>query len=201
LRAVNPEAMLLHLRTAPPAEYAGGHATQFLLQQLHAYPAVEKAVEQMLRSISDRGVSFRAGGENTIIHPGSGSREKCWPLDRFIELAQRLGSAGHSVRFLAGEVERERLADADFQRMSRVASVRMLDSYVELLRELTDARLYIGNDSGPTHLAGITGVPTVALFGETNPDLWRPLGPDVRIARADQMDQIALDEVNRLAVR
>ena len=39
------------------------------------------------------------------------------------------------------------------------------------------AARFIGNDSGPGHLAAITGIPTLALFGPTDPARWRPLGP------------------------
>ena len=50
--------------------------------------------------------------------------------------------------------------------------------------ELAGARLYLGNDSGVTHLAAAMGIPTVALFGPSDDRQWRPLGPAVRILRA-----------------
>jgi len=46
---------------------------------------------------------------------------------------------------------------------------------------LAEAALYIGNDSGLTHLAAATGCPTIALFGASDPAVWRPLGDHVRV--------------------
>ena len=45
--------------------------------------------------------------------------------------------------------------------------------------------VYVGNDAGMTHLAAALGVPTVALFGPTNPTVWQPLGPQVRVLGGD----------------
>ena len=70
---------------------------------------------------------------------------------------------------------------------------------IELYRELTQARLFIGNDSGPSHLAGIMGLPTVALFGPTDPAIWKPLGPKVQVIRGEPIDQISVEQVLTLA--
>ena len=45
---------------------------------------------------------------------------------------------------------------------------------------------YIGADTGPTHLAGLLGLPTIALFGPTNPAIWAPLGQRVTALQAPQ---------------
>jgi ADP-heptose:LPS heptosyltransferase len=52
-----------------------------------------------------------------------------------------------------------------------------------LARWLARARLYAGNDSGITHLAAAVGTPVLALFGPTNPEVWAPRGPNVRVVR------------------
>ena len=49
---------------------------------------------------------------------------------------------------------------------------------------LDRCRAYLGNDSGITHLAALTGTPTVAVFGPTDPTVWRPLGQRTRVVRA-----------------
>ena len=61
-------------------------------------------------------------------------------------------------------------------------AVRIDDLY-ELACWLARARLYIGNDSGITHLAAAAGTPVLALFGPTDPAVWAPRGPNVRVAR------------------
>jgi heptosyltransferase-3 len=121
----------------------------------------------------------RTGGDFAVIHPFSGSPKKCWPLDRYRELARRLPMP---VRWCAGP--EESLPDA----------VRIDDLY-ELGCWLATARLYIGNDSGITHLAAAVGTPVVALFGPTDPRVWAPRGPNVRVMAKNSMESITLDEV------
>ena len=194
VRAINPEVNLHYLRTQPPANFAG-HASEYLLESLSSTPAVQKAVEQILRSVADRGLGVRTSNELTLIHPGSGSREKCWPIPHFTELAKRLTASGHTVRFLIGEVERERFSASDLRQLMSAAPVVEPQNLIELYRELTFARAFIGNDSGPTHLASIMGVPTIALFGPTDPAVWKPLGPRVQVLRESSIEQITADDV------
>ncbi len=62
---------------------------------------------------------------------------------------------------------------------------------------LSRASLYVGNDSGVTHLAAALGVPTIALFGPTDPRSWAPVGPRVAIVTASQgeLHRLELDDV------
>ncbi|MGA2213983.1 MAG: glycosyltransferase family 9 protein, partial [Bryobacteraceae bacterium] len=118
-------------------------------------------------------------GNFAMIHPFSGSERKNWPLDRFRELALRLALP---VRWCAGPEEtlpRELMSDA----------LRFENLY-ELARWLRSARVYIGNDSGITHLAAAVGTPVVAIFGPTDPAVWAPRGERVRVVSG-----IAVDEV------
>jgi ADP-heptose:LPS heptosyltransferase len=57
----------------------------------------------------------------------------------------------------------------------------------ELLGLLKESRLFLGNDSGATHLAAALGVPTLAVFGPSDPWLWRPLGPRVRVVTSRRL--------------
>lgn len=196
VRAINPYAKLINLRTRPSPDYAR-HASEFLLDQLAGDTAIHKAVDQILRSIAARGVGLRCGQADgpVVVHPGSGSRQKCWPLERFAVLAERLNAKGRAARFVLGEVERERFSSDDLARLGRIAPVIWPSNYIELLDELAQASMFVGNDSGPSHLAGIIGLPTVAIFAPTDPTVWRPLGPRVRIVQKQQLDQIEVDDV------
>jgi heptosyltransferase III len=122
-------------------------------------------------------------GDFTVIHPFSGSPRKNWPLDRFRELALRLPMP---VRWCAGPEEA-------FEDAARV------DNLYDLARWLAGARLYIGNDSGITHLAAAVGAPVVAIFGPTDPAIWAPRGERVRIVTG-HLSQIDVAEL-RDAVR
>jgi ADP-heptose:LPS heptosyltransferase len=152
---------------------------------------------QVLRSVADRGVSGQTGNAAgpVVIHPGSGSKRKCWPADRFLSLAERLRATGRDVRVLVGEVELETWAPADLDKFTAAATLARPATYVELLEELKSGSAFVGNDTGPSHLAGIIGVPTVALFGPSNATHWRPLGPRVHVLHAPALEDIAAEQV------
>ncbi len=120
------------------------------------------------------------------LHVGAGSNEKRWPLER--QLADLIGP----IVALAGEVEADRFTP-DERRMFEAMGGRFLSDLMELANVLTSARVFVGCDSGPTHLASALGVPTVALFGPTDPEEWGPIGPSVRVARAPAGDMRRLE--------
>lgn len=114
----------------------------------------------------------------TLIHPGSGSPRKNWPVERFRELSLELLARGHVVAWIRGPAESSEVIPP--------AGVECLDhpSLPSLARTLAVARLFIGNDSGVSHLAAAVGAPTVALFGPTSSEIWAPDGERVRVVRS-----------------
>ena len=64
---------------------------------------------------------------------------------------------------------------------------------------MAKARGFFGHDSGLSHLAGVLGLPTVAIFGTTDPGVWAPNGPDVRVVRAPDGQLAALTPAAVLA--
>src|SRR5205085_4006516 len=91
-------------------EHLRSHVTASLVRQLKPYPAIQAGVRQIIRSIAERGLSYaRTPRPNLIvIHPGAGKPEKCWPVERFVELVEKLTQRGKTVRILLGETELER---------------------------------------------------------------------------------------------
>ncbi len=182
VRRINPDAKVISIEPLPTEDFSG-HATDWLLQELRDHPVERAATEQMLRSINDRGIGVSGpGGNDVVIHPGSGSEKKCWPLERFLELAEELKRAGRAVRMVVGEVECQRWSPS---KLTSLGTVHMPETYTDLLSEMTTAGAFIGNDSGPAQLAGIIGVRTVSIFSATDPRRWRPLGPNVRTLGGD----------------
>jgi ADP-heptose:LPS heptosyltransferase len=110
-------------------------------------------------------------------------------------VAEQLIRQGRQVRVVLGEVELERWGDTETLRWPALAKVLRLGSYLELLAELGGAGVFVGNDSGPAHLAAMIGVPTLCLFGPTSERLWRPMGPKVRTLRAWPMEKLGVHEV------
>jgi ADP-heptose:LPS heptosyltransferase len=168
-----------------------------LLESLSSHQAVRAAVGQILASIAANGIrcSARADFGPIAIHPGSGSPAKCWPAESYLELIELLRPAGRSCRIILGEVERERWPADRIRRFESAAPTVYPNTYIELLAELSRCLAFIGNDSGPGQLAGILGLPSVILFGPTDPAIWKPLGPRVTTLRADPLSAIAPRQV------
>ncbi|MCA8977018.1 MAG: glycosyltransferase family 9 protein [Planctomycetes bacterium] len=121
----------------------------------------------------------RAHGGPLVFAPGSGGRSKCWPRERWLELAAQVTAA--ELQILVGPTELER-DDPRGWRWPRPVTFVVGLTPLELAGRLAAARAYVGNDSGTTHLAACLGVPTVAVFGATDPAIWAPVGPHVRVA-------------------
>ena len=113
--------------------------------------------------------------------PGSGSREKNWPEEFFVEISRWWQQAiGGTVLLLEGPVEEER---GGTQRLRECCVTLSGLTLSKLAAVLSRSQLVLGNDSGVTHLAAAVGVPTVALFGPSDPAQWAPRGPSVVILR------------------
>ena len=126
-------------------------------------------------------LSIEAGAmvHDGVIHSGSGSPDKNWPRERFYLLADMLQESGRSVAWCLGPAESEQsgLRERD--------TIIHSETLVELAGQLATAQLYIGNDSGITHLSAALGVKTVVVFGATNPAVWAPMGEHVRVMQGN----------------
>lgn len=110
------------------------------------------------------------GKLDVLLFPGAGHPAKQWPMVQFFELANWLKVQGRDVHFVLGPAEVERGLAPHSHRILCPASLE------ELQDLLSGASLVVGNDSGPMHLAGMLGVPGVALFGPASERQWRPVG-------------------------
>ncbi len=115
------------------------------------------------------------------LHPGSGSPSKCWPPERFARIANwAIESLSAAVLLIAGPADEEAMHQT-LRRMKGppvLATNVMLPNLAALLERCT---VFLGNDSGITHLATAVGTPSVALFGSTAPRIWGPRGGHVAI--------------------
>ena len=171
----------------PPQE-SGVHVSDYLVESLRAAGFGGKSSFSPLR-LPEEALNFagrfRAGaglkeGERVLaIHPGSGSPGKNWDPKKFAAVADwaaercRVLLISGPARDGAGEVraslKKARPLMADNLPLAQLAGV------------LKTSTAYLGNDSGISHLAASLNLPTVALFGPTNPAVWGPKGPGVRI--------------------
>ena len=117
-----------------------------------------------------------------MIHPGSGSRHKCLSPERLSLIIKRLaGGDDRTVLICQGPADEERVT-ALKPYLDRVSYKILKDvDLSEMARVLRQTDVFLGHDSGITHLAAALGVPTVALFGPTDPQRWSPKGDHVEV--------------------
>jgi ADP-heptose:LPS heptosyltransferase len=130
-------------------------------------------------------------------HPGSGSAQKNWPVDRWTELIQRCEGRFNEFLLIGGEADEAVVEEFIACYQSPRVTTLLNTDLAELSLALSACTVFVGHDTGISHLAAAVGVPTVALFGPTNPDVWAPLGIHVRVIRAPAgtMDSIPVDDV------
>jgi ADP-heptose:LPS heptosyltransferase len=108
------------------------------------------------------------------LHPGAGSRKKAWPAARFSALARALASQSNKILIIQGPAD-EVAAQEVVAGLGRIPYLLVRDLPITKLAALLSyASLFIGNDSGISHLAAALRRPTIALFGPTDPLCWAP---------------------------
>ena len=130
-------------------------------------------------TVEDRrsGSSWMAGngmdlGRPTIaVHPGSGSRSKCWPPEQFAEVMTGLVQDGINMIIVEGPADAEPVERLQ-QRLQVKVPVLRESGICRIIGVLAQCSAVLGNDSGVTHLAAALGIPTVGVFGPTDPAVW-----------------------------
>ncbi len=133
--------------------------------------------------IADPALAARSPEGAIYLHPGAGKHKNRWPAERFAAVARDLLRRGHAVLWLEGPQDSGTVDAATAALGMRLPVVRG-ESIPMLAARFSRAALYFGNDTGPLHLAGATGCPTVGVYGWTDPAEWRPVGRCVKSVRA-----------------
>jgi heptosyltransferase III len=175
-RLTGRRARAVVVARAAPRPGAGRHASRYLVETLAplqpvpaALPAVRLPVaaaeaEWAVTWLREHGL---AAGEAIVLHPGAGNAAKVWPA--YAALARALHESGVPVVIMTGPADPD--AGVPAARLARDLPLPRLAALVAA------ARAFVGNDSGPSHLAAAVGCRTVALFGPTDPAVWAPGGP------------------------
>jgi len=184
---------------------------------LHAVAQLAAPLETLALFLDeeDRGIVLELGSEapsapstkrsapRIAFHPGSGSPSKNWDLDEWTRLALLLQEQRSDLELLlvTGEVEEEHGIADHVSGIWKQRSIRFEHLRAQPLRQVADALsatdLFVGQDSGVTHLASVLGIPTVVLFGPTNPEVWAPPHKATRVLRAPggQLGQLPAESV------
>lgn len=113
-----------------------------------------------------------------ILHPVAASAEKTWPAERFLSVARHV-SEQHGLQPI--------FIGSGADDMSRFSLFRTVSGapLSEIKPLLAGATLFIGNDSGPAHMAAAFGVPVIVLFGPSDPEIWGPWRTDGEVLKAE----------------
>jgi heptosyltransferase-3 len=177
------------------------HAAFQLARPLQALDLhLEDPAASIYPSEEDRDFARRYRGDasnpTVALHPGSGSETKNWAIEKWIELGGLLFSAGYRLLVIAGEADDHRvrtLESAWNGKPVRFAKHQPLPR----LAELCESSLFVGHDSGISHIAAAAGAKCVLLFGWTDPAIWAPANKDVAVLKArngklDELDAVAV---------
>ncbi len=152
---------------------------------------------------SPRDESVRLADRTGIVafHPGSGSEKKNWPLQNWIDLGNRLlGSRGFrgSIVMVSGEADEDQIRQLELIcGNARVVFAKNLP--LPHLAAVLEHAIFIGHDSGISHLAAAAGANCILLFGPSDPAIWAPLNENVRVLRGaeENVDNIDIGDVER----
>ncbi len=144
---------------------------------------MEKLLEEArMKPLLEGPESPETAGRAVFLHPGSGGRKKNYPPGFWLEVLK----AGYMDLFskkvlILGPAEEELVRYFERKIGKNEADIVFSPQKRKLISLLREAGTYIGHDSGLTHLSAMLGTPTIALFKETDPVLWSPLGPAVEV--------------------
>lgn len=212
------------LPVKPPVDY-NEHITKFYIDKIldscrdyikrkpsaRTYPGRKKILKPLKsdlaagRAILDS-FGIKKKDKPAIIHPGSGGTKKCWHIDNFYLLAEELIDEGESVIFLIGPAEQERFSRKIIDRLSVLAPLIYETSLSRTLQLISCAGCFLGNDTGISHIAAASGLPTIVCFGPTSPAVYSPVGPKVKTFQLDDSDFTrpsgsAVEQISRAALK
>jgi heptosyltransferase III len=185
LKTYYPEAGVF-IFPSLPAEGTDSHAAFHIASCLKAsglsldpQATIRRACEEPLIRVA----SDPESGHRIVLHPGSGSPRKNHPTSFWLRLMERLRREGENedvrITLLLGPAEEGLKGFFEAHVHDQRTEILICPSGDGLLKILHEAALYVGHDSGITHLSSLLGTTTLALFRETDPRQWRPLGPRV----------------------
>lgn len=147
--------------------------------------------------------SCNFAGEKLIgLHIGAGKPKNRWPLENYIEIIKKLGDTTDCKFIITG-------SKSDFEEIDYVKRNCTTELYYfvdhsipELAALINRCDLFITNDTGVMHVAGVTNVKQISIFGPTNPYNWAPLGTNKYfIKKSELISEVSVDEVFELSRR
>ena len=132
------------------------------------------------------------------IHPGSGSKQKDWPLENWIDLFSSHRGFGDVEGLLVISGEADKAQTEQLEREWKNRDVRFAKNLpLTHLAAVLERSIFVGHDSGISHLAAAAGANCILLFGPTDPEVWAPANDNVQILLAPngRLDDLRIEQV------
>ncbi|MBN1555960.1 MAG: hypothetical protein JXA11_14545 [Phycisphaerae bacterium] len=186
----------------PPAEYPG-HLTELWLAKLGLPLSRKDLCTSVWRPPDEWKQSARrllqqvalSDEKYVVLHPGAGGAQKRRPIEEFLEVAWGIQTQ-LTCRpvFVLGPVERENFTKSDINLLAAYPVITKA-TLEEFSGVLAGAEAFVGNDSGPAHLAAAIGIKTLSLFRVTSEKHFAPLGKKAKNIGANSEPKLVLQEV------
>lgn len=135
------------------------------------------------------------------IQPFAGHERRCWPLASWVRLIHLFLANRPETRFaiICGPGEQKKATDVFASLPSEVYRIWDAPPLAETKTVISQARLFVGGDSGPGHIAAALGVPVISLFGPSNPERFAPQGAGfIKIIKKVPLAELSPEEVFKL---
>ncbi|MGY8688968.1 MAG: glycosyltransferase family 9 protein, partial [Verrucomicrobiales bacterium] len=174
------------------------------LEELALFLDAERApakLEMSCEHLNAADTLLGVSGNVIAVHPGSGSPFKNWELTRWRETMERLLEADPTLRFLVSTGEAEEEAVTIFLKELQELALPVIRAnrlpLPVLGAALAKCRLYLGHDSGISHLAAAVGTSSILLFGPTSSSIWAPPHEHVKVLEhpSGLLNEITVDAV------
>lgn len=175
--------------TGPSKLHDNEHAAHQLARPLAALGlSLSSPAAQLFPSDIDRDViksHIDYSGKTIAFHPGSGSESKNWPIEKWIKLGDALLAGGFRLLIVAGEADTTRTEQ--LKAVWKGKPVRFAENMpLPHLAALLEGSVFVGHDSGISHIAAAVGARCLLLFGRTDPAVWAPANEKVTVSRAPE---------------
>lgn len=185
-----------------------------ITDEAHAARQLARPLEQLALFLDDPAAQIFSSAEDEqfaaelvgklrapviALHPGSGGERKNWPLENWLALGERLMSAtpAPTLLVIGGEAEMTALEKLRAAWAGRPVEFVQNLALPQLAAVIARCSIFIGHDSGISHLAAATGTACVLLFGPTDAAIWAPANPNVRVLEAPggSLARLPMEEV------
>lgn len=198
-RIVGGRVCSIHPAVREATLSAGRHVTAQWIDDLRVQGVRVDYLSANVPPIAKAGAALSACARRMICHPGAGGRAKCAPIEVFEGWVAVAVSRGLDACWMIGPTEREWFGQSFVDRLQRSARVIEEADVCDAASRLCEADVFVGNDSGMSHLAAAIGLRTVVFFGPTDSPVWSPLGPDVHVRVFPVGEGDHLEVINLLA--